>query len=240
MANKGGSRHMKISRIPSSWPRGGKSVRFLTKPRPGPHSTEYSLPLVMLVRDVFGLASTAREAKISIISGKVSVNGKIRREEKFPVGPFDIISVESYGSYCILPRKGIGLYPVPYTGPRYLRVERKIVHAGKYQLGFHDGSNILIPKDNPFSGVKVGSTLIFEAQGDNWVPKEELPLKEGCLVVVVGGKNEGVMGTVSFVAEDQVNISTSQGQTFQTSKDHVYVVDQRIFEVISRLEAKNN
>ncbi len=238
MANKGGNRHMKVSSIPSSWPRGGKSVRFLAKPRPGPHSTQYSLPLVILIRDVLGLASTAKEARIAIATGKVRVNGKLRKEDKFPVGPFDLVSVESYGNYCILPKKGVGLYPIPYEGPRYLRVERKALYAGKYQIGFHDGSNMLLPRDSPFSAVKVGSTLVLEASGEKWVPKQELQLREGSLVIVVGGKNEGVIGTVSSVSEDQVNISTPQGQAFQTSKDHIYVVDQRVVDAVSSQEVK--
>jgi len=233
MANKGGNRHMKVSSIPRSWPRGGKSVRFLTKPRAGPHSTEFSLPLVTLVRDVFRLAGTAREVKLAINGGKIKINNKVRRDEKFPVGPFDIISVQDYGEFSLLPKKGVGLYPIKYKGPRYLRVEGKRLYSGKYQISLHDGSTVIVEKGNPLSSVQVGSSLVFELDNKKWVPKLQLPLTENSQVIIVGGKNEGVLGRVTSISPEQVNISTPDGQNFQTSKDHVYVIDENLLSNLS-------
>ena len=233
MANKGGSRHMKVSQIPASWPRGGKSVRFLAKPRPGPHSREYSVPLVKLVRDVFGLAGSAREARVAIQAGKVKINGRVRKDEKFPVGAFDLISVEDHGDFCLLPKKGVGLFPIPYQGPRFLRVEGKKLYSGKYQFSFHDGSTFLMAKEDPLASARVGSSMVFELKGEKWVPTVEVPVKEGAQVVIVGGKNEGVLGVISSMAEDLVNVNTPDGRAFQTSKDHVYAIDDRIFSALS-------
>jgi len=238
MANKGGNRHMKVSQVPPSWPRGGKSVRFMQKPRPGPHPLKRAVTLGAMTRDVLGVVSYNREAKQVLVMGKVRVNGRLRRDEKFPIGPFDVLSVEGSGDYVVLPKKGYGLYPFASKGPRYLRLERKLLSPAGFQLGFHDGSTLLVGRDDPLVKAKPGCTVLFELRSGKWRPTSFLPLEENSMVVVVGGKNEGTYGRASSLSARQINVTTPDGQSFQTSRDHVYVVDEALLKLLSEASSE--
>src|SRR6266571_3186944 len=67
MARKGGSRQLKREPAPGFWPIKRKERTWAPNTRPGPHSREKSIPLVIVIREILGYARTAKEATSSSI-----------------------------------------------------------------------------------------------------------------------------------------------------------------------------
>ena len=63
------SDHLKRITAPRSWNVGRKSHFWATKPAPGPHSLEGSVPLVMVLRDYLHVCDNAREARRVLAPG---------------------------------------------------------------------------------------------------------------------------------------------------------------------------
>ncbi|MEA2090603.1 MAG: S4 domain-containing protein, partial [Thermoproteota archaeon] len=143
MGKKGGSRHLKRKPAPRFWPIHRKELVWTFKPKPGPHPITRCFPLALILREILGVAKTRKEAKKIISKGKVQVDGKARREELFPVGLMDVISIPDVEkSYRILPSsRGLTLHSIKKNEAAFklCRIENKsIVKGGNLQLNLHD------------------------------------------------------------------------------------------------------
>ena len=88
---------------PKSWPMTKrKGIRFITRPRSGPHKILESIPLNLLLKDVLNHASTTKEIKTILNKGKVLVNNKIVKDYKCPIGIMDTISIPSTKEYYVV------------------------------------------------------------------------------------------------------------------------------------------
>ena len=70
------SDHMKRLAMPRTWAIPKKTHVWAAKQRPGAHSVDESVPAGMLLRDMLGVADTAKEAKRMIADRDLIVNGK--------------------------------------------------------------------------------------------------------------------------------------------------------------------
>ena len=109
MGRKGGKKHLKRKPAPKFWPIHRKEAVWTVKPKPGSHSLLSCIPLTLLIRDIFGFAKTRKEAKTIVSQGKIRVDGIVQREELFPIGLMDVVSIPDVEKvYRILPsRPGI-------------------------------------------------------------------------------------------------------------------------------------
>ncbi len=89
------SRHQKRITVPVSWPIAKKTHAWVAKSCPGPHCSEDSIPLLVVIRDMLKLVDNAREAKRILYEGKVLVDGKVQKDYKLPIGIFDVLAVPS-------------------------------------------------------------------------------------------------------------------------------------------------
>ncbi|MGC9345552.1 MAG: 30S ribosomal protein S4e, partial [Candidatus Bathyarchaeales archaeon] len=154
MGKKGGSTGLKRKPAPRFWPIHRKEFVWVVKPSPGPHSLESCLPLAIVLRDILRFAKTRKEAKTIVSQGKVYVDGKVRREDDFPVGLMDVISIPEIDKcFRILPSsKGLILHPIDKEEANFklCRIENKtLVKNGHLQLILHDGSNIPVKVADP-------------------------------------------------------------------------------------------
>src|SRR5271169_66843 len=107
MAKKSGSLKAKRSASPAFWQISRKDKRFVVRTSPGPHPKNYSYPLLVVLRDILGLAKTRREALSVLNEGKIKVDGRIVKSEAFPVGLMDVIDLVDVGkSYRMVPSFG--------------------------------------------------------------------------------------------------------------------------------------
>src|SRR5580658_100438 len=97
MAKKSGSLKAKRSGTPAFWQISRKDKRFVVRTAPGPHPKSYSYPLLIVLRDVLGLARTRKEALSVLNAGKISIDGRIVKAEAFPIGLMDVIDLPDAG-----------------------------------------------------------------------------------------------------------------------------------------------
>jgi small subunit ribosomal protein S4e len=59
-----------------AWPIKRKNITFIAKPNPGSYKAEYVVPVVVLLRDILGVAETSKEVKMILHNrGDVLLNG---------------------------------------------------------------------------------------------------------------------------------------------------------------------
>ncbi|UCE96204.1 MAG: 30S ribosomal protein S4e [Candidatus Bathyarchaeota archaeon] len=238
MGKKGGSRHLKRKPAPKFWPIHRKEFNWTVKPKPGPHSLAESLPLTLVMRDILGLAKSRKEAKTIISGGKVLVNGKTRREEAFPVGLMDAITIpDAKAIYRVLSHeKGLILHPIEKEEAtfRLCRIENKtVISKGYVQLSLHDGTNKLIqvadpksPKEDTYQTLDVIKVSIPDGE-----ILGQMKLMKDATALIVGGKNRGTYGKIVDIEEAVgkkrrsllATIEEAGGKRFQTILDFIFV-----------------
>jgi len=220
------SQHLKRVAAPRSWPITRKTSKWVAKPAPGPHSEEYGMPLIVVLRDLLHVADKAKEIKQVLHEGKVLVDGKVRKDHHFPVGLFDVISIPDIkANYRVM----IGddakfkIVPVSDANAKLLKIVNKTtVAGGKTQLNFHDGTTMLA--DNSYH---TKDSIILS------VPEKKiaqhLTYAVGSTVFVTGGKHAGTVGKIKEIriikstTPNRVSISTPAGD-FDTVEKYVVVV----------------
>ncbi|MEM1764978.1 MAG: 30S ribosomal protein S4e [Zestosphaera sp.] len=238
MARKGGSRHVKSFGAPAFWPILRKAYKWTVKTSPGPHPINRSVPLLIIVRDFMGLAETSGEARKIIAEGNIKVDGRVRKDYKFPVGIMDVIEVVKTGEYfrvLPVPTKVLGLLPISEDEASFklYRIENKTtVKGGHIQLNLHDGRNVLVRVSDPRNPAEdtyetLGTVKLSLRDGKI---EEYYPMREGAVAIIVGGKNIGRVAKILKIYEGvrhyrkQVQLSDFKGSEFFTTLDKVFVL----------------
>jgi len=238
MGKMGASKHLKREVAPKFWPIHRKEYHWVVKPRPGPHPISQCIPLAVLVRDMLGHAKTRAEAKKIISQGKIRVDGKIRRDDLFPAGLMDVVSIPDIRKdFRIVPsEKGLILNPINEGEADFklCRIESKTtVNNGHVQLNLHDGRNLLIRVNDPRNpGEDKYRTLdALKIKLDDQSILECLNLDEGMYAMFAGGKNIGKFGRIVSIDEkgqerrrSLATIEDEKGEKYQTTLDYVFVV----------------
>lgn len=241
LGKKGESTGLKRKPAPRFWPIHRKEFVWVVKPSPGPHSLESCLPLTIILRDILGFAKTRKEAKTIVSQGKMYVDGKVRREDDFPAGLMDVISMPDVDKHFrILPsKKGLMLHPITKEEASFklCRIENKTtVKNGHVQLNLHDGSNILVkvadPK-NPQEDVYETFDTVKINLPDRQI-LEHIKLKEKGFVIITGGKNIGKYGRVVTIESVKgkkrrnalVVIEDEKGNRYQTTLNFVFAIGE--------------
>ncbi len=238
MARMGSSRHLKRLAAPEFWPIARKEYKWVVKPAPGPHPLSRSLPLLVIVRDVLKIVDTSREAIRIINRGLIKVDGKVRKNYKFPVGFMDVIELiptKEFFRVVPVPVKTLGLIPINAEEASFklCRIENKTtVKGGHIQLNLHDGRNVLIRVSDPRSPTEdiyktLGTVKISLKDGRIL---EYYPLKEGSIAIVLGGRNVGRVAKLITISEGmrhyrkQVKLQDFKGNYFFTTLDKIMVI----------------
>jgi small subunit ribosomal protein S4e len=201
-----------------------KTKKWVVRTSPGPHNKE-AVPLLVIVRDFLEMADTAREAKRIIASGAVLVDGVRRKDYRFPLGLFDVISIpELKKSYRILFDDQGRYIPKEIDDDKlklYKITGKTIVRGGKEQLNLFDGTNIFA------SGFGVKDSILMELPEKKIV--NHLKFEEGVLVMITGGTHAGEMGKLKkhrIMRGAAPNLVTIEGdrKEYTTIEDYVFVV----------------
>ena len=224
-----GSKHLKRLVAPASWPIERKLTKFIAKPSPGPRGLQVGLPLVAVLREVLKVVKTTKEVKFLLQKGEVLVNGIRRKDSKFPVGVFDIVTLPSLrrnvrGS---LGKNGKIRFIVEKEGGFLIRkIINKTLVRGKVQVNCQDGFNLLIDQDQ----YKVGDTLVFEQNSpqvrDHW------PLVVSSHIFLVRGSHVGEQGELAAMLGSRITFRTAKGETHETSRDFAMVIGRTKPEVM--------
>ncbi|MDD5416364.1 MAG: 30S ribosomal protein S4e [Candidatus Aenigmarchaeota archaeon] len=204
---------------PKWWPIERKSHKFITTVR-GPHSE--AIPLQVLVRDIFKLADSAKEAKKIITSGNVLVDGKIRKDIKFGVGPMDIVNIPTLKkTWRAVPKDGLTFVETSGNDSKIKIVkivDKTIIRGGKTQLNLDDGKNILT---NEKYSTKDSLLIEIPTQKITDVVKFE----QGNLALVTSGKNKGVSAKIKEIDNENKRVWLENGEeTFETPIANVLMI----------------
>lgn len=199
MAKKSGSLKAKRSASPEFWQISRKDKRFVVRTYPGPHPKNYSYPLLVILRDVLGVAKTRREALSILNEGKVHVDGRVVKSESFPIGLMDVVEFPQTGrSLRMVPRFG-RLVPVEISSKEkglkicYVKSKRTI-KGSKISYGLHDG-RVIFPEAEV--DIKPGDGCMIK------VPSQEFQanfrLAKESLALLIRGERSGEVASVEDV-----------------------------------------
>lgn len=204
-----------------------KEFVWTIKTMPGPHTTNTSVPLGMILRDMMGMSRTMRETKHLLSKGVVQIDGVTRKEHQYAVGLFDIVTIPSAKKTyrLVLDTKGrMTLHEIQGAVPmKPAKVLRKVLAKGKkLQIQTHDGNTYkgISEKINVGDSVLVGSAKV----------SNHLPLVNGSHVFITGGTHVGevaqVKGMVPGTMKRDALVDLAEGSDeFQTTKKNVMVID---------------
>lgn len=191
---------MKRIAMPKTWPiaRKGKP-RLIIEPR---GSLRYSLPILVVIRDLLKIAKTAKEAKKILYEGNVLVNNKIVHDAAYPVNIFDIVSIPKIKKHFILLLKArkFALKEIPEKDASlkvFKVIGKKILNKSRIQFNFFGGKNFISDIK-----AKVNDSILWDLNGNKIV--KHLPLKENARVFITAGRNSGLEGVI--VKRDAKNL----------------------------------
>ncbi len=220
--------HQKRLSAPKTYKIPRKIKKWVVKPSPGPHDKN-AVPLLVIVRDYLGLANTAREARKIIAAGNVLVDGILRKDYKFPVGLFDVVSIPKMDlNYRIVFDERGRFIPIEvedYDKKLYRIDNKTMLKGGKVQLNLFDGTNILASNE-----YKTKDSILLK------IPEKEilqhLKFEEGALVMVIGGTHAGEIGRLKsykVVRSSAPNLVTIEieGKEYTTVEQYIFVVGSK-------------
>jgi len=218
------SRHRKRLAAPGTWNIKRKNSMFITEPFPGNRSS-LGLALSVLLKDIMDFANTNREIKVIINSSNIRIDGKVRKDPKFPVGIFDTVELAGLNQYfrVTLNSKGkISLVKInkEEIDVKPCKITGKTETKGKTQLNLFDGRNILVGKGE----YKVGDTLLLSLP--NQAINKHLRLDKKSMIFLIGGKHIGEMGAVEDIVKNKIIYKDKDGELIETSKQYAFVIGE--------------
>jgi small subunit ribosomal protein S4e len=230
MAKRGGTKHMKRLASPKAvLVHDRKDTKWIINTAPGPHPKKHAIPLGVLLRDVLGVATTAREAGRALAGRMVLVDGKVRTDAKFPVGLMDVISLPKMELHYRMMVDNKGRLIAVKVGKadashKLLKVVGKhTVSGGKHNLSFHDGKNML--GDNH---VRVGDSVIVSLPDAGL--KSHLKREKGSRCLIMEGKHAGSIVKLKDIivrkgGKPNEALVVQDGSEFITVAKYLFVVD---------------
>lgn len=205
-----------------------KQKKWAVSPSPGPHKKFESIPLQVLLRDILSMVETGKEAKSIIHNGEIIVDGKPRKDNAYPVGLFDTISIPTTKQFYRVIPSADGLHVTDISEEeakvKISKIENKtIVGKGKVQLNFNDGKNVIIA-DGKY---KTGDSLLLEVP--SLKIKDHLSLAKGHVGIIIKGKNSGKLCEIKEVLPGKFRqpsriICDIEGNDAEVLKDNFIVV----------------
>jgi len=224
MVKIAGSKKLKRQMAPLFWGITRKDKRFVVTVKPGTHSRNASIPISVFLRDTIKIVTSLREAKSVIYSGKIKVDGVIRKSLHHGAGLMDVVELEGAGKvYRLVPQEGTLLKPIEIDDSektkKFVTVKSKTtVKNGKTQLGFHDGRTLLDETE-----VSVGDTCVLQIPDVKIL--NVIKLEKGMNCLIMKGVNAGKIGKVDEIKEG----------TFSIPKSIDITLDDRQIEIPARL-----
>ncbi len=224
MVSIAGSKKLKRQMAPQFWGITRKNKRFVITVKPGPHKKSHSVPTAVFLRDMLSIVTSLREAKAAIYSGKVKIDGVVRKSLHHAIGLMDVVELENVSDiYRLVPTEDKLLKPIKINesekSKKIVRVSSKTtINKGKLQIGFHDGRSTISD-----TKVNVGDTCLIQVPDQKII--EVIKLEAGCQCLVTRGINAGQIGKIETIEEG----------TFILPKRAVLVLGDRKIEIPAEL-----
>jgi len=222
--------HLKTQQAPKTWPIKRKNVVFTTRPNPGAHNMNLSMPINIVLRNLLNKAQTNKEVKKILHDEEVLVDGKRRKDYRYPVGLMDVISLPKIKEhYRILINDLNRLYAQSIDNKeanfKLSKItNKKQIKGNKTQLLTMDGRTIIVTKDN----YKTRSTLVLELPKQ--LIKNTIALEKGVIIILYAGKYVGKIGTVIDIEGNILKFKDSKNE-YKTKTEYAIVIGKDKSEI---------
>lgn len=206
--------------------------RFTVRSKPGAHNKHNSVPLGFAVRDMLGIARTAKEANAVLNSKAIKVNGIVRSDYRFNLGLFDVLETgenkqrfravfDSHGRLVLAE-----IHAKAELGKLCKVTKKQTIRGGMVQLTANDGSTFVEKK----TGVKVGDTVKL-TMPDRKIT-DVYAMKKGSLAYITSGKHAGTMARITNILQGTMSrpklvALDTGGKGFMTIDRNVFVVGEK-------------
>ncbi|MDH3339658.1 MAG: 30S ribosomal protein S4e [Nitrosopumilus sp.] len=200
MVSIAGSKKLKRQMAPQFWGINRKNKRFVVTVKPGPHKKSRAVPTAVFLRDMLNIVTSLREAKTAIYSGKVKVDGIVRKSLHHAIGLMDVVELENVSDiYRLVPTKEKLLQPIKINESEKSKklvivTSKTTINKGQIQIGFHDGRSIISDEK-----VNVGDTCLIQIPDVKIL--EIIKLEEDSQGLVTRGNNTGRIGKIETIEE---------------------------------------
>jgi len=228
---RGPKKHLKRINAPKSWMLDKLGGIFATKPSQGPHKYRESIPLTIVLKNRLKYALTGREVTLIVNDkeGNIAVDGKIRKDPRFPAGLMDVISIKKTGElfrvlYDVKGRfilRNIGQEEAKF---KLCKITKKAVGPNKIPyIVTHDGRTIRFP--NP--AIAVLDTVKLDIATGLIV--DHVAFETGNLALITSGNNVGRIGVIvhrdrHIGGFDIVHVRDSRGHSFATRIANIFII----------------
>ena len=231
MGYKGQRKSMKRVAAPKQWYLGKLKGVYAVRPSPGPHKIRECLPLTCLLQQRLKYAINTGEARkiVKNREGLIKVDGKIRRDPRYPLGQMDVVTIERTNQHfrILMDTKGRFLphkIDAKEAGFKLGKVVKKYI--GKQKIPYivtHDGRTIRFPHPDIQLNDSVKINL---AKGEI---ETVVKFQNGSTVMLIGGNNIGRIGVMESIEKhpgsfDIAHVKDTRGQKFSTRLANVFVI----------------
>ncbi|KAI5166637.1 small subunit ribosomal protein S4e [Nematocida sp. AWRm79] len=225
----GPRKHLKRLNAPNSWILDKLGGTFAPRPRCGPHKLRECLPLCLIVRRKLSFAQNTKEVLHILNDRLVKVDGKVRKDPKYPAGVMDVVSFDKiHENYRLLynVNKKFCLQPITKEEAKFklCKVLSKRLE-GRSILTLHTNDGRTIKYADP--SIKIGDSIKFDLESGE--VQGFYSLEVGKTAYAFRGKN---LGCVGIIREIKVHISgfsisileDLNGRMYTTRTDNLMVI----------------
>jgi len=236
---------MKRMAAPSHWMLDKLGGKYATRPSAGPHKLRESIPLTVLLKNRLRYALSAREVTkiVKDKEGLIKVDGKIRRDPRYPLGIMDVVTIERTGEFFRILYDIKGRYQAHKVDDKeakfkLCKIKRKAMGANKIPyIVTHDGRTVRFPHPD----IKKNDTVKLNLESGE--VEGLIKLENGASVMVTGGNNIGRVGILQHLEKhpggfDIGHIKDSTGNNFATRVGNIFVIGEGKKPIISLLKGK--
>merc|ERR1711976_861480 len=228
---RGPKKHLKRIRTPKSWMLDKLTGVYAPRPMQGPHRLREYRPLPISLRNRLTYALNGNECRriLNDKDNEVKVDGKVRRNAKYPVGFMDVLSIPKTGEnyrmlYDVKGRFSMVKVKQAEAGFKLCKVKRRFMGQNKIPyIVTHDARTIRFT--NP--AININDSVKIDLESNTIA--ETLPIDLGANVFVTGGNNRGRVGvitnrTVVNGGYDMIAVKDKNGHSFNTRVGNCFVI----------------
>lgn len=216
--------HLRRMATPKNWPLARKGKKKYIAVGKGV-SLKYSLPIVVILRDMLNMVSTSREAKKVLGQGEVLVDMRAVKEPSFRVGLFDRVYLKALDKAFALELENNKLRISELKREEVYKKTAKVIgkrslKKGRIQIGLYDGKSFIL-SDQDAAKIKVGDSVILDLK-ENKI-KGSLGFEKGAMALIIGGEHQGEKGKIVLI-EDGITIENDK--RFKVAKQNVFIIEK--------------
>lgn len=215
-------KHLKRLVAPKSWGILRKEETFITRPNPGPHTLDQSLPISVLLKRL-GFVKTSAEAKKALLHNQILIDGRRAVDPKTQAGLFDEVKIGETTYRVLINKLGQLVTPAAPKGECGTKpckvIGKTAIKGGRTQANTNDGRNVILSESGECS---VGDTIMVS------IPEQAIKglhkLETGAFVFLTGGKHLGDSGSVTSIKGNAIAYKNTKGEEYTTLKEYAFVL----------------